>query len=131
VNLLLDTHTLVWWLVANRRLGRRAREAIVDPDNEVWISAATIWEIAIKTSLERLDLGEPPETCLPRELRHHEFRELPVTPAHAYGVRTLPWIHKDPFDRLLVSQAKAEGLTLVTSDRLMTGYGVELLVADA
>lgn len=131
MKLLLDTHTLIWWLVANRRLGPLARGVIVDPQSTVWVSVATLWEIAIKVSLDRLDLGEPPETCLPRELRRHDFRELQVTAAHAYGVRKLPWIHKDPFDRMLVSQAKAEGLTLVTSDRLMAGYGVELLAADA
>jgi PIN domain nuclease of toxin-antitoxin system len=129
VRLLLDTHTLLWWLGASRRLGRTARALIASPDSTVWVSAATAWEIAIKTALGRLDLGEPPEVCLPREIERGGFRPLPVGLAHALAVRALPPHHSDPFDRLLIAQAGLEGLTLVTADASIPRYGVPTIDA--
>jgi PIN domain nuclease of toxin-antitoxin system len=129
MNLLLDTQALLWWLGGNPRLGRRAHAVIADPGSAVWISAATAWEIAIKVGLGRLDLGEPPETCLPRELQRSGFRPLPVTVPHALAVHTLPHIHADPFDRMLIVQAVLEGLTLVSSDAVMAQYDVSRIDA--
>jgi PIN domain nuclease of toxin-antitoxin system len=129
VRLLLDTHALIWWLVDSRRLGPLARRVIVDRDSEVWVSAATAWEISIKTALGRLDLGEPPEECLPRELARCGFRTLGVSFEHALAVLSLPPHHDDPFDRMLVVQAKSEGLTILTVDPRIAAY--EVLTMDA
>ncbi len=105
-------------------LGRRARALIARPSTQVWVSAATAWEIAIKTALGRLEMGEPPEICLPREMERSAFSELPVSVAHALAVRALPPHHQDPFDRLLIVQAQIEQLSLVTADPLVTRYDV-------
>ncbi len=130
MTLLLDTHVLLWWLAASPKLGAGARKAIASPDATVWISAATAWEIAIKTSLGRLTLGEPPDVALPRELDRNGFRPLAVTIAHALAVRRLPTHHMDPFDRLLIAQAALEGLTLVTADPILRRYDVVVLDAS-
>ena len=127
--LLLDTHAFLWWLDDNPRLGARARAAIADPDNTVLVSAATAWEIAIKTGLGRLELGEPPEDVLPREIERGGFRPLAISVEHALVVRTLPLHHRDPFDRLLIAQAVAEGLRLVTADGAFANYDVGVVDA--
>jgi PIN domain nuclease of toxin-antitoxin system len=129
VNLLLDTHALLWWLTDSRKLGRRARAAIAGSANTVWVSAASAWEIAIKTALGRLEFKEPPEVCLPRELARNDFHELPVALDHALAVGTLPLHHTDPFDRLLIAQARAQALTLVTADSVFERYDVRTLDA--
>lgn len=127
--LLLDTHVLLWWLQDSRKLGKQARLAIARPGTLVFVSAATAWEIGIKVALGRLDLGEPPAACLPRELARCAFEPLAITVAHAAAVADLPPVHSDPFDRLLVAQARAEHLQLVTADAVLSGYGV--LTLDA
>lgn len=129
MTLLLDTHTLIWWLEGNRKLGRRARGAIEAAGAVVWISAASAWEIAIKVALGRLDLSEPPDVCLPREMQRSRFQPLAVSLDHALAVRALPAHHADPFDRMLIAQAEAEGLTLVTADTVFERYGVQTLDA--
>ena len=128
MTLLLDTHTFLWWLEGSRKLGRRAR-ATIGAESAVWVSAATAWEIAIKMALGRLALRESPETCLPREILRSGFQTLAVSVAHALAVRTLPMHHADPFDRMLVAQAEAERMTLVTADTIFERYGV--LTLDA
>lgn len=130
MRLLLDTHALLWWLEESPHLGSNTRRDIALPQNEVLISAVCAWEIAIKVGLGRLDLGEPPEICLPREIERNGFRPLPVEISHGCAVRSLPDHHRDPFDRLLVAQALYEGLTLVTSDRVVSLYPVATLAAD-
>lgn len=127
--LLLDTHVLLWWLQDSRKLGAQARDAIARPGTMVFVSAATAWEIAIKVRLGRLDLGEPPAVCLPRELARSAFESLAITPAHALAVADLPPLHSDPFDRLLVTQARLEHLRLVTGDAVLSGYDVPTLDA--
>ena len=131
MKLLLDTHVLLWWLGDDPRLGRAAAARITDPRNLVWVSAATAWEIAIKAALGRLDLGEPPEECLPREIERAGFRLLDVTIDHALAVRTLAAHHADPFDRLLIAQALSEGLQIVTADGAFAAYGVTVVPANA
>ena len=130
MNLLIDTHVLLWWLGDDPRLGRDAAARIADPRNLVWVSAASAWEIAIKTGLGRLDLGEPPEQCLPREIERAGFQPLDVTFDHALAVRTLARHHADPFDRLLIAQALSEGLHIVTADPAFAAYGVAVVRAD-
>jgi PIN domain nuclease of toxin-antitoxin system len=130
LNLLLDTNAFLWWLAATPRLGRQSKLAIADPANAVWVSAATVWEIAIKTSIGRLDMGEPPEQCVPREMARYGFRSLPIEFKHALAVRGMPLHHRDPFDRLLIAQAQIEGLQILTSDRVFAAYGVPTIAAD-
>jgi len=130
MRLLLDTHALLWWLQESPRLGFDARREIASPRNEVLISAVCAWEIAIKVGLDRLDLGEPPEICLPREIERGGFRALPIEISHGCAVRSLPDYHRDPFDRLLVAQALCEALTLVTADRLISRYSVAIMAAE-
>jgi len=102
MRLLLDTHAFLWALTAPERLSKRARKSIEDEDNEVNVSAATVWEIAIKASLGRLEPGLAElELSLPREIERHAFRPLPVHVRHALSVAALPPLHRDPFDRLL------------------------------
>jgi PIN domain nuclease of toxin-antitoxin system len=129
VNLLLDTQTLLWWRAANRRLGRRARQAIESGAATVAVSAASIWEIAIKSGIGKLRLRDPLGAWIPDALEQHGFRMLSVTVSHAAAVALLPPHHADPFDRLLIAQARLEGLTVVTSDTAFDDYDVEVLDA--
>ena len=131
MNLLLDTQALLWWKAGNRTLGRRARRAIETGAGTVRVSAASAWEIATKTRTGRLTLAEPLHTWLPDQLERDGFLMLNVTVPHAVAVAFLPDHHHDPFDRLLVAQARAEGLTLVTSDAVFDAYGVQVLDARA
>ena len=130
MRVLLDTHAFLWWLENSPKLGALARETIADPENEIWISAASAWEIAIKAGLGRLKMKEAPEVCLPREMKRSGFRPLGVSHAHALTVRTLPPLHMDPFDRLLVAPARLEGLILLTADQVLSGYGVTTVNAS-
>ena len=123
VNLLLDTHVLLWWLADDPKLGAATRAAIADGRNDVHVSSVTIAEIAIKRSQGKLDA--------PRELLHilieEGFSELPLLSTHAAALETLPWHHRDPFDRMLVAQAVVEGLTLATADRNIHAYDITVL----
>jgi len=129
VNLLLDTQTVLWWRAGNRRLGRRARRAIESDAVSVIVSAASIWEIAIKSSIGRLTLRDPLAVWMPEALEAHGFTPLSVSVAHAVAVAALPRHHADPFDRLLIAQAQLEQLTIVTADPAFDDYDV--LVLDA
>lgn len=123
MNLLLDTHVLIWW-DEGRRLAAEARRAIGAADM-VFVSAATAWEIAIKIGLGRLR----PRRTVEQAAAESGFQELPVTFRHAELVATLPAHHRDPFDRLLVAQAQAERLILVTRDQVFQDYGLSVIVA--
>jgi PIN domain nuclease of toxin-antitoxin system len=124
VKLLLDTHAFLWWVLDDLRLSKRARGAIGDPKSDVFFSVASAWELAIKTTLGRLDLPGPLEALLPQQLALNGFHVLPVALSHALAVATLPPHHRDPFDRLLVAQAQIEELRLVSGDRQIARYEV-------
>ena len=124
--LLLDTHVWLWWQADDRRLGRAARHAIATAA-EVRFSAASAWEISIKSALGKLKL--PRGADIEAELRRDGFEPLAVEIAHAVSVLKLPAIHRDPFDRMLVAQASVEGLRLVTADVSLGRYGVSILSA--
>jgi PIN domain nuclease of toxin-antitoxin system len=127
--LLLDTHVFIWCYDDSPLLGRRAREAIALSANDAFVSAASIWEIAIKLSIGKLKLrGGIPDRIVD-DLTAYGFSEIPVTAHHAAEVRTLPWHHSDPFDRLLIAQARHEGLTLVTVDSRISRYDVKTMDA--
>jgi len=119
MNLLLDSHAYLWWLMDAPELSPSAREAMADPANTILVSAATIWEIEIKRALGRLDVGDGD---LVAEIEANGFGELPVRARHAEAAATLPRHHDDPFDRMLIAQSVAEGLTCVTRDRVFEEY---------
>jgi PIN domain nuclease of toxin-antitoxin system len=123
VKLLLDTHSALWWLADDARLGRDADRELSDGTNRVLLSAAVIWEIAIKRSLGKLQA--PPDMA--QTLLGAGARPLPITLEHAAGVEDLPWHHRDPFDRVLVSQAVIEGAAIVSHDERLRPYGVSLV----
>lgn len=125
MNLLLDTHVLLWWLADDAALDDTPRAAIADGANVVYVSAATVWEIAIKRSLGKLSVPDD----LPTVLETEGFRKLSITWEHAFRTEGLPNIHRDPFDRVLIAQCLVEGLTMVSSDRHIARYGVPLLQA--
>ena len=122
---LLDTHVLLWWLIDSDRLSDRAREVITAADTELHWSAASSWELAIKTGLGRLDLPEPPRSFIPKVLREQAIHPIDITHAHALAVADLPPHHRDPFDRLLVVQASIEKLAILSADRIFGEYGTE------
>ena len=122
MKLLLDTHVLLWVAAeASKWLPASVLALIEDQDNQVFFSAASIWEVAIKSGKERTDFKVDPFP-LRRHLLENDYLELAVAGSHAAAVSTLPPIHKDPFDRVLVAQAQAEGLTLLTTDRILASY---------
>jgi PIN domain nuclease of toxin-antitoxin system len=123
--LLLDTHALLWWLTDDPTLTQAARAAIARPETEVAVSAASAWEIAIKSALGKLIAPDDLED----QLAHHQFSPLAITVAHALMAGHLPRHHDDPFDRVLVAQARIEGMTLVTRDQHIGLYGVPILAA--
>jgi PIN domain nuclease of toxin-antitoxin system len=126
VKLLLDTHAFLYWAADNPRLPRRARAAIARPRTIACISAATIWEIRIKVAKGRLRTDF---TNVVEEAQKHRFDVLPITGDHAQAAGDLPPHHDDPFDRMLIAQARAEAMTLVTGDGAFGEYGVKLLWA--
>lgn len=121
MKLLLDTQLLLWAAGHPERLSSRARKQLEDPDNELLFSAASLWEITIRNTLGRDDFRVEPRV-LRRGLLDNGYIELPVTSEHAVNVDTLPPLHKDPFDRLLLAQALVEGITLLTADAQLARY---------
>lgn len=124
MSLLLDTHVFLWWIGEPARLPVDVAAAIADPETLVYVSAISAWEISIKRGLKQLDLRD--EEFL-YGMRESGFTELPVTAAHGLAAGALPLHHRDPFDRMLVAQAASEGMRLVTHDRAMAAYGVDIL----
>jgi len=120
--MLLDTQLLIWAAYAPQRLASSFAAELVDRHNDIRYSLASLWEVAIKTSLGREDFQVDPP-ALRRGLLREGFQELPIQAEHVLAVRDLPWIHRDPFDRLLVVQAQSEGLRLFTTDRRLAEYG--------
>ena len=125
MNLLLDTHVLLWWLNDDSGLSNKARNAVAEGRNVVFVSAASIWEIRIKQALGKLRLPKSFREVLERQ----PFMELPVTAEHAHAVFGLPDHHRDPFDRMLVAQAKVERLAIVTRDARIKQYAVTIIDA--
>jgi PIN domain nuclease of toxin-antitoxin system len=121
VKLLLDTHLLLWVAGQPERLSRAARELIEDKENELIFSTASLWEVVIKRGLGRNDFKADPR-LLRRGLLDNGYSELPISSEHVVAIDTLPPIHKDPFDRVLVAQASVEGVTLLTTDVVVASY---------
>jgi PIN domain nuclease of toxin-antitoxin system len=122
MRLLVDTHLILWAAAKSRRLSKEARRLLEDPANEVFYSAASLWEIAIKTALRRSDFRVDLALLRPA-LAAMDFVELPVSGIHAERLASLPPIHRDPFDRMLVAQSLSEPLVLLTNDAALAAYG--------
>ena len=123
MRILLDTHLLLWWMSGGPSLSKTARALIEDPENAIFVSAASLWEIWLKQSLKKVRLPAGFMEALAEE----SFENLPVTGAHARQVARLPWHHRDPFDRMLIAQAQVEGLRLATADEALVAYGDTVL----
>jgi PIN domain nuclease of toxin-antitoxin system len=126
VKLLLDTHILLWAAGEPAKLSESARNLLTSPENALFFSAASLWEIVIKRGLGREDFKVDPRR-LRKMLIVHGYTELPVTAEHAFTVESLPLLHKDPFDRLLLAQARAEGMQLLTVDDSVAQYRESVL----
>jgi PIN domain nuclease of toxin-antitoxin system len=129
-NLLLDTHVLIWWLEKSPRLGSRIHKILMNPTTRPMVSAASLWEIAIKAGSNRLESADQLDEWVPRLERDWGVRPLAITFEHAVAVARLPRHHRDPFDRILVAQAQCEGLTIVTVDPAITAYEVRTIDAS-
>jgi len=125
MNLLLDTHVLLWWLNGHPTLSKKSQAAIADGKNLVFVSAVVVWEIRIKEAQGKLEIPRN----FKRVLESQPFEMLDITVEHAHAVRDLPVHHRDPFDRMLLAQAKVEGFTLVTHDVRLKKYKVSLIAA--
>lgn len=123
---LLDTGIFLWSLGGVGRLNPEAQELLAENKEEVYLSAASSWEIGIKVSLGKLQLPEPPQRYVPQRMTMQGIRALFITHAHTLAVSELPNHHKDPFDRLLIAQARSEDMVLMTSDSAMSRYPVEI-----
>ena len=125
MRLLLDTHALLWWLDDAPTLSAAATAAIADPGNIIFVSVASLWEIAIKRATRKLELPDEFEEVLSQQ----GFQFLDVKAGHTFGLRSLPLLHRDPFDRMLVVQAQVEDLRIVTRDARIISYDVPILEA--
>jgi PIN domain nuclease of toxin-antitoxin system len=121
---------MLWLFGQSKKMKPRYRAPIVDPRNDVFVSAVSTWEVSIKVALGKLGLpdGQDPSVYLPISMRRASFTPLAISPEHTYGVASLESHHADPFDRLLISQAKFAGLTIVTSDRIIAMYDVPTML---
>jgi PIN domain nuclease of toxin-antitoxin system len=127
VKALLDTHTFLWWNTDDPQLSPATRDFIADGRNELYFSAISAWEIAIKAGRGRLLLPESPEKYVAARLALHRIQPLPIQLSHALRVYELPELHRDPFDRLLVVQSQMEGLPILTADENIRRYDVDTI----
>lgn len=126
---LLDTGVWLWSVFQPERMSAKAREVFADGSKELFLSAATSWEVAIKAAAGKLHLPEPPASYVPSRMAMQGLRPLIVSHQHALAVSSLPQHHRDPFDRLLIAQARLEDMVLITNDAMFRRYPVELLWA--
>lgn len=127
MRLLLDTHTFLWWVGDDEALSKKARAAIADRENECFVSIASAWEMSIKLSLGKLKLPGPIDQFVPEQLLTNGFVQLPIEFRHAAKVASMPFHHRDPFDRLLIAQAAEEKMAIVSADRDFKKYAVRVI----
>jgi PIN domain nuclease of toxin-antitoxin system len=127
VRFLLDTHTFLWWITDDPHLSERARQVISDPENDIFLSAASGWEMAIKTQLGKLQLPDRFEQFIAEQLFRNNITSLPVMMSHALHVQSLLLHHRDPFDRLLIAQGQLEKMPIITTDSVFADYDVEIV----
>jgi PIN domain nuclease of toxin-antitoxin system len=124
MKLLLDTHSFLWFITGDDRLSKTARGLVEDSDNQPWLSIASLWEIAIKTSIGRLKLARPFEELIPEQMSLNGIEALDIRIEHVAQVIQLPFHHRDPFDRLLIAQAKVEDVPIVGADQAFDTYSI-------
>lgn len=124
---LLDTHTFIWWVTDDPQLSNTARNAIANPANVLFVSAASTWEIIIKNRTGKLSLPDKPEQYIPNRLAANQFESLPIQIIHTLQVAELPDYHKDPFDRILIAQSQVENLPIITIDQQIARYPVQVI----
>lgn len=124
---LLDTHTFLWWVSDDSRLSDTVRNIIAEPNNTLFLSAASAWEIVIKVRAGKLILPEKPEFYIPSRLASNQFESLPIQLTHALQVSQLPDYHRDPFDRILIAQSQVEQMPILTLDSLIAQYPVSTI----
>jgi PIN domain nuclease of toxin-antitoxin system len=127
MRLLLDTCVFLWLILDDKELTDRVREIFVDPDNEVFLSVVSAWEIAVKYAIGRLDLPEEPRLYIPEQRERHGIQPLSLDEPSSLQVSDLPGIHSDPFDRMLISQSLIHGLTILSPDELIKKYPVRII----
>lgn len=128
---LLDTHVLLWWADDHPRLAPKIRRLIEDGSQEVWVSAVSCWEASIKAAQGKLQLPLEPQTFFQQVIDKNHFLPLPIHISHAAGVFALPKVHGDPFDRLLIAQARAESLAIISEDAVFQKYDLPGLVTGS
>ena len=122
---LVDTHALYWFIEGDERLSESAIDTMCDPDNEILMSPASYWEMAIKISVRKWQLNRPYQEFMDIALLQYEFNILPISPLHTERLVNMPFYHRDPFDRLIVAQAQAEQIPIVSSDAQLDSYGIQ------
>lgn len=127
MRILLDTHIFLWFISGDIQLSTDVRDAIRDPDNEVYLSSVSIWEAIVKYQLRKLPLPEPPEIYLPKQRDLHQIASLALDESSVVQLAKLPPLHRDPFDRMLICQALQNGLTIATVDSAVRAYSVSVL----
>lgn len=127
MRVLLDTCTFLWMITDDTRLSQQAKTLFVDPENDVYLSVASTWEIAIKYSLNKLSLPKPPQEYIPAKRQEHGIDSLPLDEEATLYLTKLPDLHRDPFDRILICQAIVAGLIILTPDELITQYPLRSL----
>lgn len=127
MRVLLDTHAFLWFITNDPLLSATARTLIADPNNEILISPASYWETAIKISVGKYPLHAPFEAFITQGIEGNDFEVLPIQPKHTSALTNLPFHHRDPFDRLLVAQAKVEAIEIVSNDAVLDAYGIKRL----
>ncbi len=126
MQLLIDTHILIWFLEGNNLLTYSRRQIIADSQNDIFISIASLWEMAIKISISKLTLARPFDEVT-RQIAVENIEILPITPEHTLRVSTLPFHHRDPFDRIIIAQAQVGNLPIMTDDEIFGKYGIKIL----
>jgi PIN domain nuclease of toxin-antitoxin system len=124
MQVLLDTHSFLWWIEDSPNLSEKARRIIEDGNNQILVSAASAWEIATKSRLGKLRLPANPEAFVSDHLQANAFQPLPITVSHALHTASLPLLHRDPFDRMIIAQGQLERVPILTSDVLIHQYDV-------
>lgn len=127
MKVLLDTHAFLWWIMDNPRLSARASNIIAAPETIVYVSAATAWEISVKSQIGKLSLTQPVKQYIPTQMTTNGFLDLPITVDHALHIHSLPLHHRDPFDRMLVAQSQLEEMPILSADPLLSRYTVDVI----
>jgi PIN domain nuclease of toxin-antitoxin system len=125
--LLLDTHTFIWYVTDNSRLSNQVLKLINDKNNEILLSIASLWEIAIKQNLGKLSFNQPLEIFITQQLNLNDFRLLDIKISHVAFVATLPLHHRDPFDRIIIAQSVVENIPILSADKIFDAYPIERL----